>query len=199
MRYLALALLAVMAALIARPGACLAQTPPDKWPQVKPLDKWPQVKPADQWQVPGEIQTPGDIQVPGDIQGVKVQKDKCEQRLVLAADTLFDFDKDMLTPQAIAALEKLGPSIKQAAIWGARIEGHTDAKGTDDYNQKLSERRAAAVKAWLAGKNYLPPGASVVGHGEKKPVAPNENADGSDNPDGRQLNRRVELVFVTCK
>ncbi len=199
MRTLACLALVAAAVLVAGPNKGLAQSPPDKWPKVAPLDQWPKVKPADQWQVPGEIQTPGDIQVPGDIQGVKVQKDKCEQRLVLAADTLFEFDKDTLTPAAITALEKLGPSIKQAAIWGVRIEGHTDGKGTDDYNQRLSERRAAAVKTWLSGKDYLPPGASVVGHGEKKPVAPNENADGSDNPDGRQLNRRVELVFVTCK
>ena len=81
-----------------------------------------------------------------------------------------------------------------------RIEGHTDGKGTDDYNQKLSERRARCRQglAWRRS-NFLPEQASVVGHGEKKPVAPNENPDGSDNPDGRQLNRRVELVFVTCK
>ena len=165
----------------------------------KPLDEWPKVKPADQWQVPGEFQKPGDIQVPGDIQGVKVLKEKCEQRLVLAADTLFEFDKDVLTPRAIAALGKLGPSIKSAAVWGARIEGHTDGKGSDDYNQKLSERRAQSVRSWLAAGGFLPSNTSTMGYGEKKPVAPNENADGSDNPDGRQLNRRVELVFATCK
>src|SRR5262245_31480772 len=103
--------------------------------KVKPLDQWPKVKPGDQWQVPGEIQKPGDMQVPGDIQGVKVQKGECEQRLTIAADTFFEFDKDNLTAEAVRTLERLGPSIKAAATYGARIEGHTDAKGGDDYNQ----------------------------------------------------------------
>ena len=181
------------------PNATWAQEPADKWPQVRPLDKWPKVKPADQWQVPGEIQKPGDIQVPGDIQGVKVQKDKCEQRLIVAADSLFEFDKDVLTSSATASLEKLGPTIKAAATYGVRIEGHTDGKGGDDYNQRLSERRAVAVRSWLSGHEFLPASTKVAGFGKRKPVAPNSHPDGSDNPEGRALNRRVELIFLTCK
>jgi outer membrane protein OmpA-like peptidoglycan-associated protein len=171
----------------------------------KPLDQWPDVKPADQWQSPGEIQTPGDIQVPGeiqvpgDIQGVKVQKEKCEQRLVMASDTLFEFDKDALTPAATAALRTLGPQIKAAAAIGVRIEGHTDGKGSNEYNQKLSERRAAAVKSWLAQNGFLTGSTVALGHGKSKPVAANSKPDGSDNPEGRALNRRVELIFATCK
>jgi outer membrane protein OmpA-like peptidoglycan-associated protein len=180
-------------------GITRAQEPADKWPHVQPADKWPKVKPADQWQVPGEIQKPGDIQVPGDIQGVKVKKEKCEQRLIVAADSLFEFDKDVLTPSAAASLEKLGPGIKVAATYGARIEGHTDGKGGDDYNQKLSERRAKAVRSWLSTRQFLPASTMVTGFGKRKPVAPNTNPDGSDNPDGRALNRRVELIFLTCK
>ena len=178
------------------------ETPPSLSQEIhkpKPLDQWPKVKPADQWQVPGEIQKPGDIQVPGDLQGVKVQKAPCEQRLTIAADTFFDFDKDTLAVAAVQTLERLGPSIKAAATYGARIEGHTDAKGGDDYNQKLSERRAKSVKAWLSERQFLPAATGVIGYGEKKPVAPNAHADGSDDPEGRARNRRVELVFVTCK
>ena len=100
---------------------------------------------------------------------------------------------------AVQTLERLGPSIKAAATYGARIEGHTDAKGRDDYNQKLSERRAASVRAWLSAHQYLPVSTAVIGHGERKPVAANAHADGTDDPDGRARNRRVELVFVTCK
>jgi outer membrane protein OmpA-like peptidoglycan-associated protein len=155
--------------------------------------------PTGKWQVPGEIQKPGEIQVPGDIKGVKLDKAPCEQRLTIAADTLFDFDKHELTPAAMVTLEKLGPTIKQAATWGVRIEGHTDGKGTDAYNQPLSERRAETVKAWLSSKGYLAAGVSVVGHGKRKPVATNAHPDGRDDPEGRALNRRVELVFRTCK
>ena len=75
------------------------------------------------------------------------------------------------------------------------IEGHTDAKGLEPYNQKLSERRATAVRQWLmvtgglGGMHFL-----TSGYGAKRSVAPNLKPDGSDNPEGRQKNRRVEIV-----
>ena len=73
------------------------------------------------------------------------------------------------------------------------IEGHTDAIGSDADNQALSERRAAAVRGALeaalgSGYQY-----TSVGFGETRPVAPNTKPDGSDDPDGRALNRRVEI------
>jgi outer membrane protein OmpA-like peptidoglycan-associated protein len=176
----------------------LASMPVCAWAQ-RPLDQWPKVKPADQWQVPGDIQKPGDFQVPGDIQGVRVQKKQCEQRVVLSADTFFEFDKHQLSAPAVATLERLGPAIKAASTYGARIEGHTDSKGSDAYNQQLSERRAEAVRAWLAQRRFLPAGATAKGYGEKQPVAPNATPDGDDDPKGRALNRRVELVLLTCK
>jgi len=74
------------------------------------------------------------------------------------------------------------------------IGGHTDGKGGKEYNQKLSERRANSVKTWLLGH-----GASnemkTQGFGDTKPVAPNTKPDGSDDPDGRQKNRRVEITI----
>ena len=74
------------------------------------------------------------------------------------------------------------------------VAGHTDSKGTDEYNQALSERRARAVYDYLGSKGI---GAErmvgPVGYGESKPIAPNTNEDGSDNPDGRAKNRRTEL------
>ena len=60
--------------------------------------------------------------------------------------------------------------------------------------ERLSERRAQSVKTWLFGGGFLPANASTAGYGEKMPVAANENSHGTDNPAGRQLNRRVELV-----
>ena len=76
-----------------------------------------------------------------------------------------------------------------------RIEGHTDSIGTDDYNQALSERRAASVRDWLSEHGGLTDAAfTTAGFGSSNPVAPNTNEDGSDNPFGRQQNRRVDIV-----
>jgi len=75
------------------------------------------------------------------------------------------------------------------------IRGHTDAKGSDDYNQNLSERRAQAVLAALRERGSATD-ASAHGYGETQPVAANE-VNGKDNPGGRQLNRRVEIFVRT--
>ncbi|MDF2483808.1 MAG: hypothetical protein K0R79_4165 [Stenotrophomonas indicatrix] len=77
---------------------------------------------------------------------------------------------------------------------GCPVPGHTDSKGTDAYNQKLSERRATAVYNYLT-KNGVDAGrlAGPIGYGESRPIAPNTNPDGSDNPEGRAKNRRTEL------
>ncbi len=78
-----------------------------------------------------------------------------------------------------------------------QIEGHTDGKGTHPYNMKLSENRADAVKNWLV-QNASISGSRITtqGWGETKPVAPNKKPDGSDDPEGRQKNRRVEIVLT---
>ena len=153
------------------------------------------------WQTPGEIQQPkGTWQVPGEIQQAgEIQKvvEQCRERLVVAADALFAFDEATLSPQAEATLAGL-----QTALAGQKgklsIEGHTDSKGSDTYNQKLSERRAAAVRDWLVAHKLTPGGATIVGYGASRPVAPNRKPDGSDDPEGRQKNRRVEVVVDTC-
>lgn len=74
---------------------------------------------------------------------------------------------------------------------------HTDGKGSDAYNQKLSERRADSVRQWLGQKEGLAQvKMTTQGFGAARPVAPNTNKDGSDNPEGRQKNRRVEIVLA---
>lgn len=78
-------------------------------------------------------------------------------------------------------------------------QGHTDAKGADDYNQTLSEKRARTVKDWLAAKGAVAASTPIQGWGERKPVAPNAKPDGSDDPQGRQKNRRVEVILDLCK
>jgi outer membrane protein OmpA-like peptidoglycan-associated protein len=79
------------------------------------------------------------------------------------------------------------------------IGGFTDSKGTDEYNVALSKGRANAVVNYLIEKGIPKERMVVMGHGKANPIAPNVNTDGSDNPEGRQLNRRVELKIIDTK
>jgi outer membrane protein OmpA-like peptidoglycan-associated protein len=128
---------------------------------------------------------------------VEVIVSKCEERLRVGADVLFDFDRAELRPEADAALAQVAARIG-AAKKAVLIEGHTDAKGTESYNQTLSERRAGAVRVALVGRGLPAEWLRTRGLGKSYPVAPNQRADGSDDPDGRQKNRRVEVVINTC-
>ena len=131
----------------------------------------------------------------GNIQDLQVAETDLEIRIDLAADVLFDFDKSDIKPQAQQVLKQAAALIRDKAKGSVRIEGHTDAKGSDSYNQRLSERRAASVKNWFINKEGLKDFEfSTEGFGAKKPVAPNTKPDGSDDPEGRQKNRRVEIV-----
>ena len=116
--------------------------------------------------------------------------------LLLASDVLFDFDKAELLPKAIPSLQKVATVLKSYPNAECSIEGHTDGLGDDAYNQKLSERRADAVKTWLQA-NGSTPHMTSRGWGRAKPVAPNKLPNGKDNPEGRQKNRRVEIVVKT--
>src|ERR1051325_11873155 len=106
-------------------------------------------KPSGNWQVPGEIkqptgpwQVPGDIQVPKGIQAVKsVAVSRCERRLSVVADALFDFDKSSLRTDAEETLRAAAPQMKKIGGKPSRVEGHTDAKGGDAYNMKLGGAR----------------------------------------------------------
>jgi outer membrane protein OmpA-like peptidoglycan-associated protein len=132
----------------------------------------------------------------GKIQDLQVKETGEEIRIELAADVLFDFDKADLRPAAQKTLHQAADIIRQKAKGAVRIEGHTDSKGNDAYNQKLSERRAASVKTWFTAKEGLDKVQfSTQGFGAKKPVASNTKPDGSDDPEGRQKNRRVEIVL----
>ena len=110
----------------------------------------------------------------------------------LPSDVLFEFGKSDLTPAAQAALDEVDSQI-EATTGTVTIEGHTDAIGDDASNQLLSEARAASVQASLQEKMGSGFTFNVVGFGESRPMAPNTNPDGSDNPDGRAQNRRVEI------
>ena len=132
----------------------------------------------------------------GKVQDLQVKETGSEIRIELAADVLFDFDKADILPKAQAALKQAAQIIQEKAKGAVRIEGHTDSKGSDAYNQKLSERRAQAVKAWLTDKEGLRNvNFATQGFGAKVPKAPNQKPDGSDDPEGRQRNRRVEIIL----
>ena len=120
-----------------------------------------------------------------------------EVRIDLAADVLFNFDQYTLLPKASDTLRKVGQVAASYPSSPIQIEGHTDGKGTHPYNMKLSENRAGSVKAWLV-QNASVAGSriSTRGWGETKPIAPNKKPDGSDDPEGRQKNRRVEIVLT---
>lgn len=163
-------------------------------------------KPKDNWQTPGEIQKPrdtwqqpGEIQVPKGIQAIRTEEAKCTKRFLVGADALFEFDKATLNPDAEETLTALLPLLAKAGKHPATIEGHTDAKGSDAYNQTLSEKRAQAVKDWLVARGAVAPSTPIQGWGKQRPVGPNAKPDGSDDPQGRQKNRRVEVVLDLCK
>jgi outer membrane protein OmpA-like peptidoglycan-associated protein len=113
----------------------------------------------------------------------------------LSGDVLFDYDKAALKPEAEQALKKVAVVLSQFPESKVTVEGYTDSKGTKASNMQLSRERAQAVKDWLVKNGgVLTANISTKGFGEQYPVAPNRNKDGSDNPLGRALNRRVSII-----
>ena len=119
----------------------------------------------------------------------------CGFVITLNDAVLFDFDKSNIRPDAAKVLDSLATALGKVNAAGMEIRGHTDAKGSDDYNLGLSERRAQSVVQALQQRGAAA-NASAKGYGESLPVAPNE-VGGKDNPAGRQLNRRVEIFVRT--
>lgn len=131
----------------------------------------------------------------GVTQGLEMKETKTEVKIELSGDILFDFDKWDLRPAAEPTLQKVTDVIKQYPNATLLIEGHTDSKGLHSRNITLSQRRADSVKNWLIKKGGID-GKRIATRGlaETKPVAPNKKPDGSDDPEGRQKNRRVEIT-----
>lgn len=118
--------------------------------------------------------------------------------LNLSSDVLFDFDKAVLKPEAAEELQKVADVIREKSKGTVRIIGHTDSKGSESYNKTLSLARAESVRNWLESQgvrqNY-----QISGAGAANPVVPNTREDGSDNPEGRAQNRRVEVIIHTAR
>lgn len=103
----------------------------------------------------------------------------------------FDFNKASFKQESYAELNKLEGMMKQNESIKVEIAGHTDSFGPDDFNLKLSSRRANAVRSFLTSKGIDPRRITAVGYGDKKPLASND-----DEKDGRELNRRVEFKVL---
>lgn len=123
----------------------------------------------------------------GEVQDLAMKETDTEIQIELAADVLFEFDKADILPKANDALRKAAALIREKGNGKVRIEGHSDAKGADDYNQKLSQKRARSVQKWFVEKGGLKDMKfETIGWGEANPVAPNTKPDGSDDPEDRE-------------
>jgi OmpA-OmpF porin, OOP family len=125
----------------------------------------------------------------------RVEEAPEQTSIALSADVLFEFDRAELTDAANTRLDELADQLSDLGPREVTIGGHTDDHGEPAYNQDLSQRRAEAVRAALDERLDDEFSFVVTGHGETEPVAPNQHPDGSDNPEGRAVNRRVEISF----
>jgi len=112
------------------------------------------------------------------------------QKVTMTSDVLFDFDKSVIKPDGKARLDDLAAKAKDLNLEVVIAIGHTDSIGSSDYNQKLSVRRANAVKAYLVSKGIEANRIYTEGKGMNQPVASNKTKE------GRAKNRRVELEVV---
>jgi len=112
------------------------------------------------------------------------------EKVTFAADAFFDFDKSVLKPEGKAKLDDLVSKMGGINLEVIIAVGHTDAVGSDAYNQKLSVKRSEAVKAYLVGKGVEKNRVYTEGKGKKQPVADNKTSE------GRAKNRRVEIEVV---
>jgi len=122
------------------------------------------------------------------IQGVEVTRpSEGEIAVNLTNDILFDFNSSSLRPESQQTLADLASNFRNYPDEQVTIEGHTDSVGTPSYNQTLSEQRASAVSSYLSTEGVPSARITSIGYGETRPKASN------DTPEGRQLNRRVEI------
>ncbi len=123
---------------------------------------------------------------------LKVDKDGCPMKVTINLNVLFDFDKSDVKPKYHDEIKRVADYMNAYPWEKATLEGHTDSKGTDAYNEKLSQRRVDAIKKYLVEKFGISADRlKAVGYGESKPIATN------DTDEGRQLNRRVQAVMET--
>ncbi len=129
---------------------------------------------------------------------IKLAPIEAGQNIILN-NIFFDFDKATITPESKSELDKLFRLLVNNPSMKVEIQGHTDSKGNDDYNKRLSQERSESVVKFLIEKGINKNQLSAKGYGETQPIAKNTNDDGSDNPEGRKLNRRTEMKILATE
>ena len=114
---------------------------------------------------------------------MEVKESATEVKINLLGDILFDFDKATIRPAAEPTLAQVAALIRKYPNSTVLIEGHTDGKGSETYNLKLSEKRANSVRAWLTAHGIAEGTMRTAGWGAARPVAPNRKPNGADDPD----------------
>ena len=173
----AVPVLAASAPPAPRPPAPIAPLPP-------PPDPVPAATDSDQDAVPDAAD-----RCPGTLAGLKVDTEGCEIETAMLTGVAFQTNSAELTTESSAVLDMVVAALRQRSGAKAEIHGHTDDSGTEAYNRRLSERRAAAVVDYLKQHGIAGEGLSSQGHGESQPIAPNNTAE------GRARNRRVTVTF----
>ena len=173
--------LSLLAAAALLAASCATQEPPKPAPAPEP-------KPA-----PAPAPQPQAAPAPAPKAEPKPPPKPVAEKVTFAADVLFDFDKSAIKPEGRSKLDDLAGRVKGINLEVVIAIGHTDAIGTDAYNQRLSVRRAEAVKAYLASKGVEGNRIYTEGKGEKQPVADNKTRE------GRAKNRRTEIEVIGTK
>jgi outer membrane protein OmpA-like peptidoglycan-associated protein/tetratricopeptide (TPR) repeat protein len=119
------------------------------------------------------------------------------EAVIVMENVYYDFNKSSLQQESFSALDRLVASLNQYPTLVIEIRAHTDSKGDDKYNVDLSEARAKTVVDYLISKGIDKNRLQSKGYGATIPVAPNKHEDGSDDPDGRQKNRRTEFKVLS--
>ncbi|KAA2244786.1 OmpA family protein [Chitinophaga agrisoli] len=115
---------------------------------------------------------------------------------IILKDIYYDYNKAVLRPQSLIVLDTVVAIMQDNPNIIIEMGSHTDSKGTDSYNIKLSQDRAQSCVDYLASKGIPTSRMVAKGYGEARPIAPNTLPNGKDNPDGRQLNRRTEFKVL---
>lgn len=113
---------------------------------------------------------------------------------IIVNNILYDYGYATLRPESITVLDGLVKTMVDNPRIMVELSAHTDSVGSDAYNLKLSQDRAQSCVDYMISKGIIATRISAVGYGRSKPIAPNSLPNGQDNPDGRQLNRRIEFV-----
>jgi outer membrane protein OmpA-like peptidoglycan-associated protein/tetratricopeptide (TPR) repeat protein len=131
-----------------------------------------------------------------DTMRVDLYMKKIPKGSVKIENIFYGFDSANLRPESKPGLDSLLQILKDNPAIKIEISSHTDSKGNDKYNQKLSQARAQSVVDYMIGLGIPAERMVAKGYGESKPIAPNTLPNGKDNPDGRQLNRRTEFKVI---